>query len=182
MNSALVSQLRDWLLEMQQFNLKNPNKLKELQAQHKVLQQFILEEHATQNIFDWIQDFKDSEIRRQLKQKIDDLEQELKGRDTEIVEMQLRLEEMAMDVERSYNQDSYQSGGGLSGAGPRAQIRPRMNNRDLGEEAVTTNRSSQAQQQYEYKLMIEREQETIALIQDLKEALKEREAELVDVK
>ena len=30
MNGALVSQLRDWLLEMQQFNLKNPEKLKEL--------------------------------------------------------------------------------------------------------------------------------------------------------
>ena len=47
---------------------------------------------------------------------------------------------------------------------------------------MASNRSSQAQLQYEYKLMIEREQETIALIQDLKEALKEREAELVDVK
>ena len=32
MNSALISQLRDWLLEMQQFHLKNPEKQKELQA------------------------------------------------------------------------------------------------------------------------------------------------------
>ena len=63
MNSALVTQLKDWLLEMQQFHLKNPDKLKELQAQCKILQQFILEEHTTENIFDWIQDFKDSEIR-----------------------------------------------------------------------------------------------------------------------
>ena len=63
MNSAMVSQLKDWLVEMQQIHLKNPEKLKELQTQQKVLQQFILEEHTTQNIFDWIHDFKDSEIR-----------------------------------------------------------------------------------------------------------------------
>ena len=43
-------------------------------------------------------------------------------------------------------------------------------------------KSSQAQQQHEYKLMVEKENETIALIQDLKEALKEKEAELSDVK
>ena len=71
----------------------------------------------------------------------------------------------------------------MNGSGARAQIRSRASHREVGEEqVVASNRSSQVQQQYEYKVMIEREQETIALIQDLKEALKEKEAELVDVK
>ena len=46
--------------------LKDPERLSQLQANDKVLQQYILEEEAKENIFDWIRDFKDYEIRRGL--------------------------------------------------------------------------------------------------------------------
>ena len=107
MNSALVAQLKDWLVEMQQTCLKDPQKLKQLQEQDKILQHIILEEHTNDNVFDWIKDFKDSEIRQQLKRRIKELEKELKGRDQEIVDMQAKMEEMVMNVERTYNEESF---------------------------------------------------------------------------
>ena len=62
-------------------------------------------------MFEWIKDFKDSEIRQQLKRRIKELEKELRGRDQEIVDMQLKMEDMVMNVERTQHEESYQSGG-----------------------------------------------------------------------
>jgi len=49
---------------MQQAFLKDEEKMQVLQAQDKVLHQYILEEEAKGNIFEWIQNFKDFEIRK----------------------------------------------------------------------------------------------------------------------
>ena len=35
------------------------------------------------------------------------MEKELKGRDQEIVDMQAKMEEMVMNVERTYNEESF---------------------------------------------------------------------------
>ena len=53
----------------------------QLQARDKVLQQYLLEEETKENIFDWIRDFKDYEIRSGLQKKIDQLTKEVAVRD-----------------------------------------------------------------------------------------------------
>ena len=73
--------------------------MSQLQANDKVLQQYILEEEAKENIFDWIRDFKDYEIRRGLQVQIDSLNKELGKRDQKILQLQVKIEEMVMHLD-----------------------------------------------------------------------------------
>ena len=66
MNASLITQLKDQNFELQQAFLKDPDRLDQLQARDKILQQYTLEEEAKTNIFEWIRDFKDYEIRNAL--------------------------------------------------------------------------------------------------------------------
>ena len=78
-----------------------------------MLHQYILEDEAKENIFDWIRDFKDYEIRSQLQTQIDNLRLEVDKRDQKVLKLQIRLEEMVMhadmeDAERHLlQQDSF---------------------------------------------------------------------------
>ena len=87
MNSALVTQLKEQNFEIQQCYLKDPEKLAQLQARDKVLQQYMLEEEAKENIFDWIRDFKDYEIRSSLQAQVDGLKEDVDGRDQKIMQL-----------------------------------------------------------------------------------------------
>lgn len=70
-----------------------------------MLQQYILEEEAKDNIFDWIRDFKDYEIRNQLQGTISTLNKEVTSRDQKILQLQLMIEEMMMHVEVDHERD-----------------------------------------------------------------------------
>lgn len=54
----------------------------------------MLEEQTKQNVFEWIRDFKDYEIREGLQNKIKDLVRLVELRDGEIMELQLRLDDI----------------------------------------------------------------------------------------
>jgi len=58
-----------------------------------------LEEEAKENIFDWIRDFKDFEIRTQLQTQIDTLRLEVDKRDQKVLKLQIKLEEMVMHAD-----------------------------------------------------------------------------------
>ena len=129
MNTALVTQLKDQNFELQQAFLKDKNKMSKLQAHDKVLQQYMLEEEARENIFDWIRDFKDYEIRNGLQGQIDQLHKEVAQRDQKIMSLQLQIEELMMHVDvdhegdqrpsyQGFNEESYQTG--ASGASSNA--------------------------------------------------------------
>ena len=73
--------------------------MSQLQANDKVLQQYILEEEAKENIFDWIRDFKDYEIRSGLQAQVDQLSKEVGKRDQKIMQLQIKIEEMVMHLD-----------------------------------------------------------------------------------
>ena len=83
-----------------------------------MLQQYILEDEAKDNIFDWIRDFKDYEIRNQLQGTINILNKEVTSRDQKILQLQLMIEELMMHEEVDHERDqrhlideeSFQSG------------------------------------------------------------------------
>lgn len=70
-----------------------------LQEQDKILNQYILEEETKGNIFEWIRDFKDFEIRKQLQTEIDTAKKDVQDRDQKIVKLKLKLEEMVIYVD-----------------------------------------------------------------------------------
>ena len=105
MNSALLQQLKEQNFELQQAFLKDPEKMAQLQARDKVLQQYLLEEETKENIFDWIRDFKDYEIRNSLQKRIDQLTKEVSMRDQKILQLQIQCEEMVMNVDMDHEGD-----------------------------------------------------------------------------
>ena len=54
----------------------------------------MLEEQTKQTVFEWIRDFKDFEIREALQNRIKDLVRLVELRDGEIMELQLRLDDI----------------------------------------------------------------------------------------
>ena len=106
MNNVLVTQLREQNFELQQAYLKDEDKLNQLQAHDKILQQYILEEEAKENIFDWIRDFKDYEIRRGLQSQIDGLITDISERDQKIMDLQLKIEDMIMQMDNDLENDN----------------------------------------------------------------------------
>ena len=72
-----------------------------------MLHQYILEEEAKETVFDWIRDFKDYEIRRELQAQIDSLRQEVKKRDQKVSRLQLRLEEVVMQVDVDHERQDF---------------------------------------------------------------------------
>ena len=77
----------------------------QLQARDKVLQQYLLEEETKENIFDWIRDFKDYEIRNSLQKRIDQMTKEVSMRDQKILQLQIQCEEMVMNVDMDHEGD-----------------------------------------------------------------------------
>lgn len=97
--------MREQNFELQQAYLKDEEKLNQLQAHDKILQQYILEEEAKENIFDWIRDFKDYEIRRNLQAQIDGLITDVSERDQKIMDLQLKIEDMIMQMDNDLEND-----------------------------------------------------------------------------
>lgn len=52
-----------------------------------------MEEVSKQNLFEWIRDVKDYDIRTSLQQKIKEMQREIKTRDQEILELQIKLDD-----------------------------------------------------------------------------------------
>ena len=69
----------------------------------KVLSQFLLEEESCseqsgQNLFDWIRDFKDYEIRKEMQTRIDELRADVDLKDKEISALKVQIEEIVHDL------------------------------------------------------------------------------------
>ena len=93
-------------------------KLEQLKEDDKVLNQYLLEQHSKQSIFEWIRDFRDFEIREGLQKQIKELNQIIELRNAEILELQLRLDDMPKEEpsrlnkvlsSKKYDNDSYSS-------------------------------------------------------------------------
>ena len=68
--------------------------LEQLKDNDRVLSQYQLEDESRTNIFDWIRDFKDFEIREDLKTQIRGLQKSNELKDQEILALQLRLDDI----------------------------------------------------------------------------------------
>jgi hypothetical protein len=69
-------------------------KLTKLKEDDRVLSQYLLEHQTKQSVFEWIRDFKDYEIREGLQGRIKELVKLIELRDGEIMELQLRLDDI----------------------------------------------------------------------------------------
>lgn len=76
----LKTQLKCYLTEMMAIarNIKDVKKLEQLKENDRILSQYMLEEESRQSVFDWIREFKDFEIREELKKQINSLNKQLK--------------------------------------------------------------------------------------------------------
>ena len=75
----------------------------QLRQDDKVLSQFLLEEESCseqsgQNLFDWIRDFKDYEIRREMQARIDELRACVTNKDKEISTLKVQIEEIIHEL------------------------------------------------------------------------------------
>ena len=77
----LKTQLKAFLFEMMHKYRKDPERLAQLKEHDLVLSQYVLEEESKQNVFDWIRDCKDFEIRQALEQKVKCLAVQVEMRD-----------------------------------------------------------------------------------------------------
>ncbi len=77
----LKNQLKAFLAEMMHKERKDPVRLEQLKEHDRVLSQYELEEECRENVFEWIRDFKDFEIREAFKQQIKTLSRQVEMRD-----------------------------------------------------------------------------------------------------
>jgi len=96
MNTALIKQLREYLSELMLLNASDPARFAQLQAHDKVINEYVLEAQTGMNLFDWIRDFKDLEIRQALQKELTSLQDMLAVRDNEIIELLLKLEDFEL--------------------------------------------------------------------------------------
>ena len=114
MNTALIIQLREYLAELMRLNAALPHRFAQLVKHDKIINDYVMEDECKTSLFQWIQDFKDYEIRNALQKEIETLKNMLAIRDNEIIELMLKLEQFELKFLTLNDEANFQSG--LSGS------------------------------------------------------------------